>query len=66
LKDSGPAIRVSPVLTQVQQLQAELGLPLSNGAPGVENSEIILEGNARFAIYHPTKRRQQVSQRMGS
>ena len=43
--------RVSPVLTQVQQLQAELGLPLSNGAPGVENSEIILEANYHIRLY---------------
>jgi porin len=37
--------RVSPLLTQVQQLQTQLGLPLSNGAPGVESTEIILEAN---------------------
>jgi hypothetical protein len=60
---------VSQFLTQVQQLQAEFDLPLSNGAPGVETHEIILEANyhikalpwplphARPAIYHPTKRR---------
>jgi carbohydrate-selective porin OprB len=35
--------RVSPFLTQVQQLQAELGMPFSNSAPGVESNEIILE-----------------------
>jgi porin len=37
--------RVSPFLTQVQQLQANLGLPLTNTAPGVETYEIILEAN---------------------
>ncbi len=43
--------RVSPSLTQVQQLQAELGMPLSNGAPGVETSEIILEANYHIKLY---------------
>jgi porin len=37
--------RVSPSLTQVQQEQEALGLPLSNSAPGVETHEIILEAN---------------------
>jgi len=43
--------RVSPYLTQVQQLQAELGLPFSNGAPGVETDEIILEVNYHINLY---------------
>jgi len=43
--------RISPFLTQVQQLQAELGMPLSNGAPGVETSEIILEANYHIKLY---------------
>jgi len=43
--------RVSPFLTQVQQLQAGLGLPLSNGAPGVEIDEIILEANYHIKLY---------------
>lgn len=43
--------RVSPVLTQVQQLQFGLGLPLSNGAPGVETDEIILEANYHIKLY---------------
>ena len=43
--------RVSPFLTQVQQLQARLGLPLSNGAPGVETNEIILEANYHIKLY---------------
>jgi porin len=44
--------RVSPFLTQVQQLQAELGMPFSNGAPGVETNEIILEANYHINL-HP-------------
>jgi carbohydrate-selective porin OprB len=48
--------RVSPYLTQVQQLQAELGLPFSNGAPGVESYEVILEAN-----YHINASRQKSS-----
>jgi porin len=43
--------RVSPFLTQVQQLQAELGMPLSNGAPGVETNETILEANYHIKLY---------------
>ena len=43
--------RVSPFLTQVQQLQAQLGLPLSNGAPSVETNEIILEANYHIKLY---------------
>ena len=43
--------RVSPSLTQVQRLQAELGMPLSNGAPGVETNEIILEANYHIKLY---------------
>ena len=43
--------RVSPFLTQVQQLQAELSLPLRNGAPGVETHEIILEANYHIKLY---------------
>jgi len=43
--------RVSPFLTQLQQLQSALGLPLSNGAPGVETDEIILEANYHIALY---------------
>jgi len=43
-------VRVSPYLTQVQQLQASLGLPLSNAAPGVETDEIILEANYNIDI----------------
>jgi porin len=43
--------RVSPFLTQVQRLQAEFGLPLSNGAPGVETHEIILEANYHIKLY---------------
>jgi carbohydrate-selective porin OprB len=39
--------RVSPSLTQVEQLQAEFGLPLSNGASG----EIILEANYHIKLY---------------
>ena len=42
--------RVSPFLTQVQQLQAQLGLPLSNAAPGVETYEIILEANYHIKL----------------
>jgi porin len=44
--------RVSPFLTQVQQLQAELGMLLSNGAPGVEINETILEANYHIKL-HP-------------
>jgi porin len=43
--------RVSPFLTQVQQLQAQLGLPLSNGAPSVETNEINLEANYHIKLY---------------
>jgi porin len=43
--------RVSPFLTQVQQLRFNLGLPLSNGAPGAESYEIILEANYHIKIY---------------
>jgi porin len=43
--------RVSPFLTRVQQLQLGLGLPLSNGAPGVETDEIILEANYHIKLY---------------
>ena len=43
--------RVSPSLTQVAQLQAEFGLPLGNGASGVETHEIILEANYYTALY---------------
>ena len=43
--------RVSPFLTQVQQLQAELGMPLTNRAPGVETNETILEANYHFKLY---------------
>ena len=43
--------RVSPFLTQVQQLQARLGLPLSYGAPGAETNEIILEANYHINLY---------------
>jgi porin len=43
--------RVSPFLTQVQQLQAELGMPLTNGAPGVETNETILEANYHIKLY---------------
>lgn len=43
--------RVSSFLTQVQQLQVELGLPLSNAAPGVETDEIILEANYHIKLY---------------
>ena len=43
--------RVSPFLTQVQQLQARLGLPLSYGAPGIETNEIILEANYHIKLY---------------
>jgi porin len=43
--------RISPFLAQVQQLQAQLGLPLSNGAPGVETNEIILEANYHIKLY---------------
>jgi porin len=43
--------RVSPFLTQVQQLQVELGMPLSNGAPGVEINETILEANYHIKLY---------------
>ena len=39
--------RVSPFLTQVQQLQARLGSPLSYGAPSIETSEALLEANYR-------------------
>jgi carbohydrate-selective porin OprB len=38
-------------LTQVQQPQFELGLPLTKGAPGVESYEIILEANYLTKIY---------------
>lgn len=43
--------RVSPFLTQVQQLQTALGLPLSNAAPGVEIDEIVLEANYNIKLY---------------
>ena len=43
--------RVSPFLTKVQQLQMQLGLPLSNAAPGVETYEIILEANYHINLY---------------
>jgi porin len=43
--------RVSPFLTQVQQVQAALGLPLSNGAPGVATHEIIVEANYNIKLY---------------
>jgi len=43
--------RVSPFLTQVQQVQAVLGLPLSNSAPGIETHEIILEANYNLKLY---------------
>jgi porin len=43
--------RVSPFLTQVQQLQVQLGLPLSNAAPGVETTELILEANYHIKLY---------------
>jgi porin len=43
--------RVSPFLTQVQQLQALLGLPLSNAAPSVEINEIILEADYGIKLY---------------
>ena len=43
--------RVSPELTDVQQLQTSLGLPLSNGAPGVETSEWVLEANYDIKLY---------------
>jgi porin len=44
--------RVSPFLTQVQQLQVELGMPLSNSAPGVQTNETILEANYHIKL-HP-------------
>lgn len=43
--------RLSPFLTEVQQLQATLGLPLSNSAPGVETREIVLEANYNINLY---------------
>jgi porin len=43
--------RVSPLLTQVQQLQAELGMPLSNSAPGMETNETILEASYHIQLY---------------
>jgi porin len=43
--------RVSPFLTEVQELQADLGMPLRNGAPGVETNEIILEANYHMKLY---------------
>jgi porin len=43
--------RVSPFLTRVQTLQAALGLPFSNSAPGVETYEIILEANYNIKLY---------------
>ena len=54
--DDGPGFelaygRVSQALTQVQQLQSSLGVPLSNAAPGVETNEIILEANYNFKLY---------------
>jgi porin len=42
--------RVSPYLTDVQQLQAALDMPLSNGAPGVETNELILEANYHIKL----------------
>jgi porin len=43
--------RVSPFLTQVQTLQAVLGLPFSKSAPGVETYEILLEANYNIKLY---------------
>ena len=43
--------RVSPFLTQVQRLQAQVDLPLSNDAPGVETNEIVLEVNYHITLY---------------
>jgi porin len=43
--------RVSPALSQVQQLQASLNTPLSNAVPGVETYEIILEANYNIELY---------------
>lgn len=37
--------RVSSDLTRVQRLQSELGLPLSNDAPGIQTNEVIVEVN---------------------
>ena len=43
--------RVSPLLSERQQLQFGLGLPLTNGALGAEADEIILEANYHIKLY---------------
>ncbi len=43
--------RVSPYLTDVQELQTALALPLSNSAPGVETYEWVLELDYRMKLY---------------
>jgi porin len=43
--------RISNALSQVQELQASLGLPLSNTAPGVETYELVLEANYNIKLY---------------
>lgn len=42
--------RVSKDLTDLQRQEASLSLPLSNGAPGVQTHEEVLEANYNFAF----------------
>ena len=46
---------VSGRLGQVQRIQQELGLPLSDNATGVQLHEIILEANYGFHVYRGVK-----------
>lgn len=43
--------RVSADLSDAQALQSALGLPLSNGAPGVQSTEMLLEANYDIAAW---------------
>lgn len=43
--------RVGTSLTDVQQLQSSMGFALSNGAPGVQTDEMVLEANYNIAAY---------------
>lgn len=44
-------VGVSHALTNVQELQSDLGLPLSNSAPGVQTTEYLLEANYDISVY---------------
>lgn len=43
--------RVSGDLTDAEQLQSALGLPLTNGAPGVQRTEMLVEADYNIAAY---------------